>query len=83
MYAKGTNGIKRSFFLRADKGIKTNFERLISTDQRTFQILSTRGYISSFELLWNQAINSLRMEWSSNQGWFSPIKILDPSRKCF
>jgi len=31
------NGIKRStFFLAADQGIKTNSERLKSTDQRTF-----------------------------------------------
>ena len=31
------NGIKRSmFFLGANQGIKTNSERLISTDQRTF-----------------------------------------------
>jgi len=33
--------------------------------------------------LYNQAIKSLGMEGSSDQGWFSPIKILDPGRKRF
>jgi len=28
-------------------------------------------------------ITSLGREWSSDQGQFSPIKILDPGRKCF
>jgi len=32
---------------------------------------------------YNQAIKSLGTEWSSDQGRFSPIKILDPGRKCF
>jgi len=55
------NGIKRStFFLGADQGIKTNSERLKSSDQCTF-------YVLSFELLWNQAIKSLGTERSSDQ----------------
>jgi len=39
--------------------------------------------ILSFELPLNQAIKSLGTEWSSDQGWLSPIKTLDPGRKPF
>jgi len=37
----------------------------------------------SFERPQYQVIKSLRTEWSSNQGWFSTIKILDPGHKRF
>ena len=45
------------------------------------QILSRCGYILSFELPQNQAIKSLGTERSSDQGRFSPIKILGHGRK--
>ena len=69
--------------LGADQGIKMNSERLhvISTDQCTFS--DTKEAWLRFCPLNSHTIKSLGMEWSSDQGWFSTIKILDPSCKCF
>ena len=44
------------------------------------QILSRRGNIFALRTPIN---SSLEMERSSDQGWFSPIKILEPACKCF
>jgi len=75
------NGIKRSTsLLGADQGIKINSERLTSTDQCTFS--DTKEVWLHF-CPWNQAIKSLGTEQSSDQGRFSPIKILDPGHKHF
>ena len=56
-----------------------NSEWLLSTDQHSF--LDTKEVWLHFCLLTPSKIKQSRAsgrEWSSHQGWFSPIKILDP-----
>jgi len=67
-------GSRNTFLLGVDQGLKMNSGWLIPINQSTFLlILGRRG--NAF-ILWTVAK-------SSDQGQFSPIKILDPSCKCF
>ena len=77
------NEIKWSmFFLRADQGTKMNSEQLRLIDQYIFSDAKD-AWIYTFLSFEHQAIKRFRRELSSNQGWFSLIKTLDPSCKCF
>ena len=72
------NGIKWStFLLGADQGLKMNSEWPISTDKYIFSDNREACPLNRCK------VKLFRMEWSSDKETFSPIKILDPRRKCF